>query len=243
MVPSCCSSVLSTVGLFTDGVNIKTDYKGRPWWECMSHFVEADPWGGVVSSRVWSLLGCPFGCATCVVSWIMLWCGLKPPIGCAGSKSTWVRFRCRLISDIPWNQPWATCLELSHNLLFVATSTGPGVHGRCQAVYKDQFPPVLNRGRSVKVPRHPEVHLLLLATLLLPEVIWSSLWAPCRESVEWAQAGHIHRHELNRACGWDQGDEASGSCTWGTAWSGTEWGESSSYSRAIPISLCQSLWP
>lgn len=52
--------------------------------------------------------------------------GLKPIIGCVGSWPTWVGFGYRSLSDVVCNCPLATCLELSHSLLFLSASTGPG---------------------------------------------------------------------------------------------------------------------
>ena len=45
------------------------------------------PTSGVVSSRVRSLPGCPFGCAADVCSWAELWCRLKPSRGPLGPGS------------------------------------------------------------------------------------------------------------------------------------------------------------
>lgn len=45
------------------------------------------PQSRVFPCRVWFLQGYPFGCPSCVASWIILWCNLNPIISCIGSGS------------------------------------------------------------------------------------------------------------------------------------------------------------
>lgn len=58
-----------------------------------------------------------------MTSWFEFFCRLKPTLR-IGSGSTLGEFRYRSMSDIVFNWPWATFLELPHYSLFM--STGPG---------------------------------------------------------------------------------------------------------------------
>ena len=70
-----------------------------------------------------------------MVSWIELLCSLKSTTGCAGSGSVLVQFWYKSVSDVVYNWPWATCLELPYYSLFVAASTGPGCSWEWTAVH------------------------------------------------------------------------------------------------------------
>ena len=72
-----------------------------------------------------SLLESPFWCVTCVVSWVKLWYVLKPTTICVGSRTHLGGVPVQLMSGATCNQPWDTCLEIPHNSLFMAASTGP----------------------------------------------------------------------------------------------------------------------
>lgn len=106
-----------------------TDCKDRPQSPRMSYCenpaLHPTSWGKFFSSRVWFLPDSPIRCVTCVSNCVKLRCSLKHTIDCVHSGPIWAGFWCRLMLDM-CNWTWTTCLELPHNLLFVAVSTGPG---------------------------------------------------------------------------------------------------------------------
>lgn len=81
---------------------------------------------GIYVFRVLCLLEYPFGYATHEPNWILLWCSLKLATGCIHFGASCEGLWCRLMSDTYYDRPWAMCLELQSNPLFVTGSTGSG---------------------------------------------------------------------------------------------------------------------